>query len=227
MNNNIYQFKHVTKYASVPGVLDTPKVFGNVSFTLKKGNSIGFIIEDEAIRTLFYKLIGGIECPDSGKILLYDKDTYFDGYPYKGMGVMLDEPSFINTYDGFSNLKMLSEYEEIFENDRISKTMSFVGLDPLSETKVCNYSSESVKKLCLAYALIPNKELLVIHEPFKHLNEYALSEFFKIYTVLRSKKTIIYVSESHSYLQHLCDTIYYFEGDRFNKCNYSESTIIM
>lgn len=213
MNRNILQFRHVNKYyKSSSGTTLNQKALNNISFTIKEKKSIGFIIEDETVRHIFTDVISGLESPDSGKILLYNKETYFDGYPYEGLGLLLNEPSFINSHDGFSNLKMLSEYNESYENDRISKMMSYVGLDPLSETKVCNYSSAMFKKLCLAYALIPNNELLVLPEPFKHLNEYALKEFIKTYTNLRRKKTIIYIAPSHIYLGNLCDNIYLIEN---------------
>ena len=218
MNRNILQFRHVNKYyKSSSGTTLNQKALNNISFTIKEKKSIGFIIEDETVRHIFTDVISGLESPDAGKILLYDKETYFDGYPYEGLGLLLNEPSFMNTHDGFSNLKMLSEYNESYENDRISKMMSYVGLDPLSETKVCNYSSAMFKKLCLAYALIPNNELLVLPEPFKHLNEYALKEFLRIYNNLRTKKTIIYIAPTHTHLGGLCDNVYLIENSELIK----------
>ena len=213
MNKNIFQFRHITKYYKTKlGVNSSERALNNISFTIKEKQSVAFIIDNDNLRTIFADVVSGLDSPDSGKILINDEEAFFDGYPYTQLGLMLKEPSFINTYDGFNNLKMLSEYNESYENDRISKTMSFVGLDPLSETKVCNYSSAMFKKLCLAYALIPNNELLILNEPFKYLNEYALKEFFKIYSNLKNKKTIIYISESHPFLTQLCDTIYIVEN---------------
>lgn len=208
---NIFQFRHVSKYNG------DSKILNNISFTVKEKKSIGFIIEDDKTREVFTNLVGGMDNPDAGKILISDTEAYFDGYPYEGIGFMLNEPSFITSHDGFSNLKMLSEYNECFENDRISKMMSFVGLDPLSEVKVCNYSSAMFKKLCLAYALIPNHELVVLPEPFKHLNEYALTEFIKTYKNLRYKKTMIYISPTHTHLGQLCDTIFLIENGQLIK----------
>ena len=106
----------------------------------------------------------------------------------------------VDGLDGFKNLKLLSEFNTNVENIQITKVMNYVGLDPLSETKVCNYSCAMYKKLCLAYALIPNTNILIINEPFKHLNNYALKDFITIYGKLRLNHTIIYISESNDYL---------------------------
>ena len=211
MSKNIYQFRHVSKY------VNDSKILNNISFTIKENKSVGFIIEDDETRQYFSNLISGLDSPDAGKILIDNEDAYFDGYPYEGVGLLLTEPSFMPTYDGFGNLKMLSEYNESYENDRISKMMSFVGLDPLSEVKVCNYSSAMFKKLCLAYALIPNHNLLILPEPFKNLNEYALSEFIKTYKNLRYKKTMIYITPTHNNLGQLCDVIYLIENGQLIK----------
>ena len=180
----------------------------NLSFTLEHNKSVGFIIDDDNIRKTFSDLVCGLDSPDEGNILIHDKEPYFDGYPYEELGVLLNEPSFMNTQDGFKNLKMLSEYNTNIENIQITKVMNFVGLDSLSETKVCNYSCAMYKKLCLAYALIPNADILVINEPFKHLNQYALKDFHTIYSKLRTKHTMIYISKTSDYLEPLCDNIY-------------------
>ena len=193
---NIFQFRHISKYDG------NSKILNNISFTIKEKKSVGFIIEDDKTREVFTNLVAGMDSPDAGKILINNDDAYFDGYPYEGIGFMLNEPSFMNSHDGFSNLKMLSEYSESYENDRISKMMSFVGLDPLSEVKVCNYSSAMFKKLCLAYALIPNNELIVLLKTYKNL---------------RYKKTIIYISPTHTNLGQLCDTIFLIENGQLLK----------
>ena len=193
-----YEFKNISK----------SKKIHNLSFNVEKNKSIGFVIDKDDVRKLFSDMICGLDSPDDGYIAINGSKPYFDGYPYEELGVLLNEPSFINTYDGFRNLKMLSEYNTNVENIQITKVMNFVGLDSLSETKVCNYSCAMYKKLCLAYALIPNADILIINEPFKYLNQYALKDFHTIYSKLRTKHTIIYISKTSDYLETLCDNIY-------------------
>ncbi|MBE5934326.1 MAG: ATP-binding cassette domain-containing protein [Lachnospiraceae bacterium] len=195
MSDYIYQFKQVSKVQKL----------SPISFSIEKGSSYAFIIDNDDTRKTFSDIVCGLECPDDGEISINNKQPYFDGYPYAELGVLLNEPSFINNQDGFKNLKMLSEYSTNVENIQITKVMNFVGLDSLSETKVCNYSCAMYKKLCLAYALIPNADILVINEPFKHLNQYALKDFYTLYTKLRSKYTIIYIAKTDEYLDGLCD----------------------
>lgn len=198
MSNIAFEFKNVSK----------KKILNNISFQIEQGKSIGFVIEDDETRILFSNIISGLDCPDEGTLNICGEEPYFDGFPYQNLGVLLAEPSFINTHDGFKNLKFLSEFESSVENIQITKVMNFVGLDPLSETKVCNYSCSMYKKLSLAYALMTNAEILVINEPFKHLNPQALNDFYNIYSKLRIKNTIIYISSSEQYLAPLCDSMY-------------------
>ena len=97
MNRNILQFRHISKYnKNYSGITLNTKALNNISFTIKEKKSVGFIIEDDNIRCIFRDVISGLESPDAGKILLYDKETYFDGYPYEGLGLLLNEPSFIS-----------------------------------------------------------------------------------------------------------------------------------
>ena len=193
-----YEFKNVSK----------SNIIGDLSFHIESGKSVGFVIEDDNTRLLFSNLVCGLDSPDEGEINIHGKVPYFDGYPYAELGVLLNEPSFINTQDGFKNLKFLSEFNSNVENIRITKVMNFVGLDSLSETKVCNYSCAMYKKLCLAYALIPNSDILIINEPFRYLNQKALKDFNTIYSKLRTRNTMIYIAENEDYLQPLCDAMY-------------------
>lgn len=193
-----YEFKNVSK----------SNIITDLSFSIEAGKSVGFVVEDDTARQLFSNLIAGLDSPDEGELHIHGKVPYFDGYPYEELGVLLTEPSFINTHDGFKNLKFLSEFNSNVENIRITKVMNFVGLDSLSETKVCNYSCAMYKKLCLAYALIPESDILIINEPFRYLNEKALNDFNTIYSKLRTRNTIIYIAENEEYLPPLCDAMY-------------------
>lgn len=200
MKEIVYEFKNVSKKTKSVELRD-------ISFSIPMNKSVGFVIEDDDTRTLFSNLVCGFDSPDDGCICIHGKEAYFDGYPYDKLGVLLNEPSFINTHDGFKNLKFLSEINENVENIQIAKIMNYVGLDPLSEVKVCNYSYAMYRKLSLAYALIPGHNILIINDPFKYLTEYAFKDFMILYKKLRTDHTMIYISKSAKHLEELCDVI--------------------
>ena len=109
MSNIAYEFRNISKSDKLK----------NINFTIEKNKSIAFIIENDDKRNLFSNIVTGLESPDEGEIFINDKQPYFDGYPFQELGVLLNDPSFINTHDGFKNLKMLSEYERNIENIEI------------------------------------------------------------------------------------------------------------
>ena len=46
------------------------------------------------------------------------------------IGILIENPAFINNYTGFENLKTLASIRERIDDERIRETLSEVGLEP-------------------------------------------------------------------------------------------------
>ncbi|MFB0958364.1 MAG: ATP-binding cassette domain-containing protein [Clostridiaceae bacterium] len=120
----------------------------------------------------------------------------------------MNEPAYIEYYDGFTNLKMLAQIQNKISDVQIREAMQAIGLDPDDITMVKNYSSGMKQKLGIVQAVMENQQIILLDEPFNALDyETNLVVAKLIRSEKDEKRTIILTSHQHQYLQQFCDRI--------------------
>ena len=78
------------------------------------------------------------------------------------LGLLIENPAFLDNYSGFANLKMLAEIRNIITDENIREVISRVGLDPDDKKKYKKYSTkpEFIQQVLTPRmsAIYPNKE---------------------------------------------------------------------
>lgn len=184
-------------------------VLRNINLEINKGSCIGIVGTNGSGKSVLFKLIAGLERPTSGKIIVKDyligKDLDFP----PDMGILIDEPGFIEVYSGFDNLKFLASIKGILNDIELVQIMNQFGLTNLKQ-KVKNYSMGMKKKLGIAQAIMEKQDLILLDEPFNALDFQTVLEIKEIIKKLKSeKKTILLTGHNHTDLEELCDKIYY------------------
>lgn len=75
------------------------------------------------------------------------------------MGLLVNQPGYIEFYDGFTNLKHLADILNKID-ETIKESMKNVRLEPESKVKVKNYSTGMKQKLGIAQAIMENQDLI-------------------------------------------------------------------
>ena len=76
------------------------------------------------------------------------------------MGLLVNQPGYIEFYDGFTNLKLLADIQNKIDDETIKESMKNVGLEPESKVKVKNFSTGMKQKLGIAQAIMENQDLI-------------------------------------------------------------------
>ena len=131
------ELKNVTKKIRGVTVLD------NVSLRMESGNIYGFKGKNGSGKTMLMRAVAGLIRVDgivdiNGKIM--GKDMMFPD----SIGILIENPAFINNYTGYENLKTLASIRERIDDERIRETLSDVGLEPY-ETEIRHSSSNNGK----------------------------------------------------------------------------------
>lgn len=208
-------------------VLRAEKLTGNgdtdISFTLHKGEILGFAGLVGAGRTELMRVIYGANPIESGKIYLYGKeasikscqDAIRQGIGYipedrKNHGVFLRMSikwnTVINNLKGFSKGILIDtakenaaarEYEEKFK----IKT-------PSLEQKVGNLSGGNQQKVVIAKTLAAGSQIIIFDEPTRGIDVGAKHEIYKLMNELaQSGHSIIMVSSDMPELLGMSDRI--------------------
>ncbi len=186
------------------------KAINNLSFTLKKGESIGIVGESGSGKTslilAILKLINS-----EGKILINNKDAR--KFNYKENLDMRKEIQIV-FQDPFSSLSPRMNIEEIIteglnihypnislneKNNKIKTVIKNVDLDYEKTIKKYphEFSGGQRQRIAIARALILNPKILVLDEPTSALDITIQNQLIELLNELQDKLTLSYIFISH------------------------------
>ena len=202
------KIEHVSKKIKDALVLD------DVCMTLESGNIYGLQGVNGSGKTMLMRAVSGLMYPTSGTIKIDGKVLGRDmAFPQK-IGLLIENPAFIDSYTGYDNLKMLASINK--ENVDIYKALELVGLKSDDKRKFRKYSLGMKQRLGIACAIMEDPQLLLLDEPFNALDKKGQETLADIILDMRDKGCLILLS-SHDKdeLENLSDVIYLVESGRF------------
>lgn len=222
------------------------KIFDDVSFSVRKGEIVGFAGLVGAGRTETMRAMYGLDPHDSGTIKLNGKEVTIKN-PMdsikQGM-IMLSEDrreyglipvrsvrenaSIANLasyiYGGYTHKKKEEqEVEEMFKKMEV-KT-------PSLETPISSLSGGNAQKVLLARWMLCNPDVMILDEPTRGIDVGAKFEIYKLMTdMAKEGKAVVMVSSEMAELIGMCDRIYIMCQGRITGClnrdEFSQETIM-
>ena len=190
-------------------------VLDRISLELEGGNVYGVQGKNGCGKTMLMRTICGLIRPTSGSIFLNDEILGKDISFPRSVGVLIENPSFLNGYTGFQNLKMLSDLRDHLPSEKICDTLSRVGLDPADRRVYRKYSLGMKQKLGIAAAVMGDPELVILDEPINAIDETGVQNVRDILHDLKKKGSVIIIAcHDREELEQLSDQIFKIEAGR-------------
>lgn len=185
-------------------------IYKNVDLIIKKGECVGFVGGNGTGKSVLFQIMTGLMPINEGTVVVNGEVLGKNGYDFpENVGILINEPGYIEYYSGFRNLQLLAEIQGKIDDKRIEETMTMVGLDYKDRTPVKKYSMGMKQKLGIAQAIMENQEIIILDEPYNALDYKSNKEITKILEQLKeSGKTLLITSHQHEYLKRLCDRLY-------------------
>ena len=200
----------VIKLENVSKVFKNKELYKDVNLSIAKGECIGIVGGNGTGKSVLFQIITGLLPTDSGKVYVNDKLLGEKGMDFpENVGILINEPGYIEYYSGLKNLKMLAQIRGLVDENHIRETMQMVGLNPDDKTIVKKYSMGMKQKLGIAQAIMENQDIIVLDEPYNALDFQTNKDITSILEKLKNQgKTLLLTSHQHNYLEKLCDKIY-------------------
>ena len=191
----------------------------DVSFSIRKGQVVGFIGANGAGKTTTLRLLATLDTPDAGTINIMGCEA--TNYPDKVRARLGWMPDSYGNYDNVTVVEYLDFYARAYgymgaqRTKHVNDIMDFTELTPIQNRLMHTLSKGMGQRLCLGRSLINEPELLLMDEPAAGLDPKARIEFKNLVRILSQQgKTILISSHILSELGEMCDTMLFIDKGR-------------
>lgn len=193
-------------------------IINSISMKLVSGNVYGFQGINGSGKTMLMRLICGLIYPTKGEIIIDGKRLGKEITFPQSVGLLLENPAFLDSYTGYENLEMLASIKNIITREEIHEAITSVGLDPLDKRKYKKFSLGMKQRLGIAAAIMEKPDILILDEPTNSLDSSGVSLVKTILAKERERGAIIILAcHDLPVLQDVSDEIFLLEQGKITE----------
>ncbi len=185
------------------------KAVNLVSFTVGKGEIVGFLGPNGAGKSTTMKMITGYLLPDKGNVRVCGIDVSTDPLSAKRKIGYLPEtnPHYPDMYVR-EYLSFVAGVHKVSDSkNAVEKVIALTGLTPESKKKVGQLSKGYKQRVGLAAALIHDPEVLILDEPTSGLDPNQIIEIRNVIKEQGLSKTVLFSSHILQEVEAVCDRV--------------------
>ncbi len=185
------------------------KAVNEISFSVKKGEIVGFLGPNGAGKSTTMKMITGYLQPSSGEAIVCDVKVSENPIGTKQKIGYLPESNALY-YEMYVReyLAFIAEVHAVNNpQDKIQTVIEQVGLTPEAHKKIGQLSKGYKQRVGLAAALIHDPEVLILDEPTSGLDPNQIIEIRDVIKQLGQNKTVLFSSHILQEVQAICDRV--------------------
>ena len=189
------------------------KAVNNISFSVNKGEIVGFLGPNGAGKSTTMKMITGYLAADAGQINVCGIPVAIGGTSQntetkKKIGYLPEaNPLYMDMYVR-EYLQFIANVHEIKNaKENIESVIRTVGLSLEAHKKIGQLSKGYKQRVGLAAALVHNPEVLILDEPTSGLDPNQIVEIRNVIKALAVEKTILFSSHIMQEVEALCDRV--------------------
>jgi ABC-2 type transport system ATP-binding protein len=197
------EIKQITK------LFGKQKALNEVSFSIKKGELVGFLGPNGAGKSTMMKIITGFLPADSGEVFVNDQKIVSKNLEIRNNIGYLPEHNplytdlyvkeFLEITAGFYKLKNTKQ--------RIAEMIDLIGLGDEQHKKIRALSKGYRQRVGLAQALIHDPSVLILDEPTTGLDPNQLEEIRHLIREISREKTVLLSSHIMQEVEAVCNRV--------------------
>lgn len=187
----------------------TQKAVNNISFSIAKGEIVGFLGPNGAGKSTTMKMITGYLESDAGKALVCGEDVAVAPISVKQKIGYLPETNplypemYVREY-----LEFIAGVHQIADKKKaIDTVIELTGLTIESKKKISQLSKGYKQRVGLAAALIHDPEVLILDEPTSGLDPNQIIEIRNVIKAQGKNKTVLFSSHILQEVTAICDRV--------------------
>ena len=205
--------KDILTVKNISKEIEGQKILDNISFTVKPGNKIAFLSDNELAKTVLFQIIAGEMKPDSGEVIW--GQTISNSYFPKDNSYLFE--------DNMNLVEWLRQYskdpDETYVRGFLGR-MLFSGEEALKNIMVLS-GGEKVRCV-LSKMMLSGANFLIFDEPTNHLDMESITALNE--GMQKFKGNMLFTSHDHQLTQTVANRIIDIKEDKIvdRECSYNE-----
>jgi len=190
-------------------------ILQDINLELKPNKIYGFVGRNGSGKTMLFKVICGFIKPDSGHVVVNNKDINKGNIFPENTRALIEKPKFLTNLTGFENLKLLATIQNKIAVDDIEESLRKVNLYNEKDKKYGNYSLGMKQKLGIAQVIMENPDIMILDEPFSGLENESVEKIQKLLLDEKEKgKIILIATHIKQDIDVLCDQVFMMDAGK-------------
>ncbi len=204
------------------GVGEDVTVFQNLNLTLNAGEMIAIVGASGAGKSTLLHLLGGLDQPSSGTVILDDFDMFKNGelqlaaLRNRRIGFVFQFHHLLPEFSALENVMMpllISGQKRSEAEGRAQDLLHRVGLEKRLAHRPGELSGGERQRVALARALVASPTLLLADEPTGNLDQRTGEEVFNLIRQLHAEEHLTSIIVTHNEpLAATCDRMLHLAG---------------
>lgn len=199
---------------NVTKIIKGVKVLDDISIDIPSGSVTGLRGINGSGKTMLMRAVCGLIGLDDGSIEVDGKRVGVDVDSPPSVGLLIENPGFIDGFSGFDNLWLLAQLTGRIGSREVESALELVGLKSARDKAYRTYSLGMKQRLGIAAAIMESPDLVVLDEPTNALDESGVALIQDIVHAQADRGAAVLVaSHDAAVLSSLADRIYeLYEG---------------
>jgi putative ABC transport system ATP-binding protein len=185
------------------------RVLAGINLEVRRGDFISIMGSSGSGKSTLLNLIGGMDRPDKGKIIVDGEDisSYTDEqltlYRRKRIGFIFQFFNLLPNITVIENIQIPLLLNGIDDEAKVKEYIHSVGLDSKEHAYPYQLSGGQQQRVAIARALINDPDIILADEPTGSLDSQTGNIIMELVTNLveKTKKTVLLVTHDHSTAQ--------------------------
>jgi ABC-2 type transport system ATP-binding protein len=193
------------RYRTIPAV-------ERVSFTLRAGETLGYLGPNGSGKSTTVKMLTGMIEPSDGQVLFRGRDIHDDLASFRAsLGYVPEEAHVYTHLSGLEYLQLVGRLRGMPERPIEAKAhalLQLLSLEASQYSAISEYSKGMKQRVLIAAALMHDPSLLIFDEPLSGLDAVTARLFKDLLVLLAAQgKAILYISHVLEVVERVCDRV--------------------
>lgn len=208
----IYKLKNIDFYYG--DELGSAPVLSNINVEIEQSKIVAIVGPNGSGKTSLLNIFAFLMLPKNGELIFdrqlitqrnYDESKKRVGY--------IQQSPYLLRGTAFKNIELglkLKHVDKVTRHKKVNEVIKLLGITKLANRPARSLSGGEAQKVAIGQILALDPEVLVLDEPFNHLDKNAIKELEKLVKTLNKdfNKTIIFTTHNQIQAQSLADDVY-------------------